>query len=836
MNNEGFTDHFSPSGGTDAFPGQGGSSAGATDAFGQSQDEYRHDHALGEDEVVDNRFVVQGPPIAAGGEAEIYRCIDQETQETVALKLYRIALQPKASILEKLRNVSHPNLIRVISFGVWQDKFYEVTEYCEGGTLADSQPLAESDLLPILSAIIGGLAHLHLQGIIHRDIKPENLYFRDRDRKDLVIADYGISSLLPDGKQVWKTGTYKSLTPSFAPLEFFIKNEVSFKYDYYSLGITLIHIFTGKSPFPDQDPRVIFAFLLQEHVPVPSHLSQHVQRLITGLIQHDPENRWGQKQIEQWSSGQQILADAGMPWEDKPPRDRGIPAYKACGARTLKELAALLGTFDAVGHLFDGYIDPWVNWFDSDLARKIRGIADNYGNRKELGLFRLTYLLDPALPLEINKRKFHTIEEIASLLQSKPDKSTRNALSDIIMGEFLECWIEVTQPVEGKQTLLRAVESIRTRFHDHPDKDLAIFALLYILAPQAPLTLRKDISISRPEEIEGAVSHHPDILIALRTLLFSGRFEEWLRGAFQDRQGDIAFIEHCRSAHKNDQDLGVWMLRWHFTPSLPFPFGKEHAAAPKDLARLIDKDEASTRKGISLMQKGWIRAWLETTGMLDGEKGKKFSAITSSGRNAQSQLESMLHFLDPGLPWPKPAASRQNIDFGEISYESSKTERFTIKNAGRGYLTGSIKLTGKGHGFAIDTSSIEEGPVTITVKANGHGFQTGTRQQTEIMVQTDGGTLTIPVHYLVSLPISRMISRSLICGAIGGLVFGTFRKLASLTASECASVIPSFTLDIAFQHPAIVILGFFFSLAVGGSLYYAIRMNIARSSNMKRHV
>jgi len=193
--------------------------------------------------------ILQGPLGTVSGQADVYKCIDKQTQQKVALKLYRIETQPKAQVLKQLQGLVHPNLVSIISFAQWQGQFYEVMELCQGGSLADKGSQTEQQLQAYLVQVIAGLNYCHQQGIVHTDVKPANLFFRDSLQQTLLLGDFGTSSYFSPDSSQRITSTTAHLTLDYAAPELLDGNHISPAIDYYALGISLIHLLIGESPF-----------------------------------------------------------------------------------------------------------------------------------------------------------------------------------------------------------------------------------------------------------------------------------------------------------------------------------------------------------------------------------------------------------------------------------------------------------------------------------------------------------------------------------------------------------------------------------------------------------
>ncbi len=91
--------------------------------------------------------------LGSGGVGTVYRSIDRRTGETAALKLLSTgpALDPRAARrlareFETLRDLSHPNVVKVYDTGVFQGYPYLAMELVEGLTLRHYLSLAEEDL------------------------------------------------------------------------------------------------------------------------------------------------------------------------------------------------------------------------------------------------------------------------------------------------------------------------------------------------------------------------------------------------------------------------------------------------------------------------------------------------------------------------------------------------------------------------------------------------------------------------------------------------------------------------------------------------------------------
>lgn len=495
------TDRFTGSSVTDRFE-----NAKVTDILSQFQVSEQHllsALTLKRGDLIKDCYRIEEGPIGAAGEAEVFRCRDEQTGTVVALKFYRYNVVPKGEVLKQLLNLNHQDIVSLKDCDTWMGRFYEVMEFCEGGRIEDYAPLSEDDLRDYIKEIVSGLNFCHDMGIIHRDIKPSNIFFRFSGKKDLVIADFGISSILKGDEKVKKTETFKHLTLDYASPELLSDKLVSSKTDYYSLGITIIHLFRGISPFIKMDERAILAAHFQGRVPIPENISPEFRQLIKGLIQINPENRWGYKQVQCWLKEEPILTDDGLPWKEDRYAGRESPYPSYPQAKNPVELAAALDKFDSAKQLFRGDIMRWVfDHFDAALAERIEAVQENYSDRPALGVHKLRYLLDPTQPLIIGGHRVSSLDDLVTLLQTT-DEGVLKALEDALWGEFIECWIDTANIQQEKDKLLNEIKSIRKRLKEK-NRRLGVFALLWHLYPSYPFPFSSN-EVATPEELAALI-------------------------------------------------------------------------------------------------------------------------------------------------------------------------------------------------------------------------------------------------------------------------------------------------------------------------------------------
>ena len=140
--------------------------------------------------------------IGSGTYGEVYKGINNETQEIIAIKKIKIDLEnegiPSTALREItiLRELNHPNIVELKDVVCEDNKLYLLFEYleCDLKKYFDeigNELLNENTIKSFLYQILEGVAYCHSKKIIHRDLKPQNLLL---DRLGHIkIGDFGLA-------------------------------------------------------------------------------------------------------------------------------------------------------------------------------------------------------------------------------------------------------------------------------------------------------------------------------------------------------------------------------------------------------------------------------------------------------------------------------------------------------------------------------------------------------------------------------------------------------------------------------------------------------------------
>jgi protein-serine/threonine kinase len=95
-----------------------------------------------------------------------------------------------------LKQLTHPNIVRLHKMEESERHFGIVLEYASGGELFDfilnHRYLKDNAARRLFAQLVSGVGYLHKKGIVHRDLKLENLLL-DKNR-NIIITDFGFAN------------------------------------------------------------------------------------------------------------------------------------------------------------------------------------------------------------------------------------------------------------------------------------------------------------------------------------------------------------------------------------------------------------------------------------------------------------------------------------------------------------------------------------------------------------------------------------------------------------------------------------------------------------------
>jgi serine/threonine protein kinase/tetratricopeptide (TPR) repeat protein len=269
--------------------------------------------------------------LGKGGMGRVYKVLDTEVREKMALKLLNPAIAGDERTIERFRNelklartISHRNVCRMYDLGREEGTYYITMEYISGEDL--KRLIHRIGALPVGKAVsiarqVGeGLVEAHRLGVVHRDLKPQNVMI-DRDG-NARIMDFGIARSL-EAKGITGAGVMIG-TPEFMSPEQVDGKEADQRSDIYSMGIVLFEMLTGRLPFEGDTPLSVAVKQKSEPPANPKTINAQIPdelgRIILKCLEKPKEKRY--------QSVDEFLAALARIEKDLPTTSQPLPLRK----------------------------------------------------------------------------------------------------------------------------------------------------------------------------------------------------------------------------------------------------------------------------------------------------------------------------------------------------------------------------------------------------------------------------------------------------------------------------------------------------------------------------
>ncbi|MCB9101985.1 MAG: protein kinase [Anaerolineales bacterium] len=274
--------------------------------------------------------------LGQGGMGNVYRGLDLQNGQTVAVKVLRpeiVAADPDQVARfvregEALRQLNHPNIVKLLAAAEQDGRYYLVMEYVAGGSLHDL--IGRAGLLPIRRIVeialdlADALTRAHRLGIIHRDLKPANVLLTPDGGPRLT--DFG-AARLSDSSQATETGllfgTLNYLSPEGGDGQ-----TLDERADIWALGVMLFEMLTGQPPFRGETLAATLSAIMTQPTPdltpyrsdIPPALADLVYRmLVKERAQRIPSVRLVGAELEAIMTGRSMTPSTPLPVPAGPP-------------------------------------------------------------------------------------------------------------------------------------------------------------------------------------------------------------------------------------------------------------------------------------------------------------------------------------------------------------------------------------------------------------------------------------------------------------------------------------------------------------------------------------
>jgi eukaryotic-like serine/threonine-protein kinase len=251
--------------------------------------------------------------LGSGAMGTVYQAVYHEAgkpDRVVALKVIAFGLSGNEQALARfereykiLKQLKHPNIVRLFASGRYKGTPFFAMEYVDGKSLdkvmvermagvPGKAPFTWEEVVEMGKPLCTALQHAHEKGIIHRDLKPSNLMVTQEGI--LKLTDFGIAkdldvTALTGANNTIGTAAYMS------PEQCKGEKHLTGKSDLYSLGVVFYELLTGRKPFMAESSVDMFLLHVQGTFIRPAQLNPDIpvwlDTLVCQMMEKKPEHR-----------------------------------------------------------------------------------------------------------------------------------------------------------------------------------------------------------------------------------------------------------------------------------------------------------------------------------------------------------------------------------------------------------------------------------------------------------------------------------------------------------------------------------------------------------------
>lgn len=203
-----------------------------------------------------------------------------------------------------LKQLDHPNVIKLVETIEDGEYLYLVLELCTGGELFEfvtNAYYSEREAAEVFCSMVRAVNYCHRAGICHRDLKLENFLFESDSKESLHVKliDFGLSAKycvkgLPK-KMTSLVGTSYYMAPEkLAGAGYTVSSDI------WALGVILFMLLSGKPPFNGATDREIIRNASKSKLhfgPFWKSISPQAKRLVENMLIKNPDNRFSAEQV-----------------------------------------------------------------------------------------------------------------------------------------------------------------------------------------------------------------------------------------------------------------------------------------------------------------------------------------------------------------------------------------------------------------------------------------------------------------------------------------------------------------------------------------------------------
>jgi len=239
-------------------------------------------------------FYVNWSEIGEGSFGKVYIAKRKKDNVKVAVKSMTKSINKKE--ITTLSFCDHPNIVKYLCTFHWENTYWLVMEYCDGGTLkhlCTASTPKEPQIAYIVREILQGLAYLHNQEVIHKDVKSDNILLNVSG--EIKLADFGLCGEAKNVKMHGIVGSISYMSP-----EMIHRCGYDFSLDIWSLGCIMIELVEKYPPYYNEPCIKALMEIATKGAPAlkkPKKYSKDFRDMLGKCLRFDPHMRSTAQQL-----------------------------------------------------------------------------------------------------------------------------------------------------------------------------------------------------------------------------------------------------------------------------------------------------------------------------------------------------------------------------------------------------------------------------------------------------------------------------------------------------------------------------------------------------------
>ncbi len=415
-------------------------------------------------DTIASRYVLKKVLNSDTGEAELFVC--EYDDFPFLAKIYFPEKTPSEEKIEQEKKINSHYLIKKSDRFTFNGCSCEIMPFFNKADLISSgKPVNDKRLFEtIIPNVIEALKTIHEAGVVHGNVRPTNIYYSPFGPDQVMLGDYGVD--ISNAMEPTKQTAFGFFPPENA------KGIFGKEADFWSLGVTLIALVTGRDPFEGLNRKQILKKACTFEPEIPAKASDMLKNIIRGLTIKDHTTRWGYDEVKQCLAGEEVAIVDNYVYE--PPTS----VYNFNGTAV-----------DGLENIAKAFALDWDNAVSCVNDPALLEIVDNYAedkyndvlnccklNDKNLALFKLISILNPSLPPYWKGQQLGDLNQFASEMVVAYDKEPyMDALRSNIVSSVAE-----KQGIE--EDILTKIKKLENEVNVGAGEELTSYKLRYYVS------------------------------------------------------------------------------------------------------------------------------------------------------------------------------------------------------------------------------------------------------------------------------------------------------------------------------------------------------------------